>query len=97
VEADEVLFYSRGNFGSRKGISPASISLHPAGIPHGPHPGTIMASMKHDRTEELAVMFDTERPLKLTAEAMKMDDPNYPLSWLDTGSTSPADGAGQPR
>jgi len=96
VEADEVLFYSRGNFGSRKGISPASISLHPAGIPHGPHPGTIMASMAATRTEELAVMFDTERPLKVTAEAMKLDDPNYPLSWLET-SDAPATMDGQPR
>jgi homogentisate 1,2-dioxygenase len=83
VEADEVLFYCRGNFGSRKGISSGSISLHPAGIPHGPHPGTIMASMAHARTEELAVMFDTERPLHATAEAMAIDDPKYPLSWLD--------------
>jgi homogentisate 1,2-dioxygenase len=83
VEADEVLFYSRGNFGSRKGISPASISLHPMGIPHGPHPGTIMASMAASRTEELAVMFDTERPLRATAQAMRLDDPKYPLSWLE--------------
>lgn len=97
VEADEVLFYSRGNFGSRKGISPASISLHPSGIPHGPHPGTIMGSMAATRTEELAVMWDTERPLKVTPQAMQLDDPNYPMSWLDTASPSPADGAGQPR
>ncbi|HYG74001.1 MAG TPA: homogentisate 1,2-dioxygenase domain-containing protein [Planctomycetota bacterium] len=82
VEADEVLFYVRGNFGSRKGIESGSISLHPRGIPHGPHPGTIAASMNATRTEELAVMFDTERPLHLTAEALKLDDPAYPLSWL---------------
>ena len=59
VEADEVLFYVRGNFGSRRGIEPGSITLHPRGIPHGPHPGTIMASKNAQRTEELAVMFDT--------------------------------------
>lgn len=87
VEADEVLFYCRGNFGSRKGISAGSISLHPMGIPHGPHPGTIMASMAASRTEELAVMFDTEHPLHATAEAMKLDDPKYPLSWLDDAPT----------
>ncbi|MGH7180170.1 MAG: homogentisate 1,2-dioxygenase, partial [Tepidisphaeraceae bacterium] len=63
VEADEVLFYARGNFGSRKGISSGSISHHPSGIPHGPHPGTIVASRPMTRTDELAVMVDTIRPL----------------------------------
>jgi len=95
VEADEVLFYSRGNFASRRGVSQASISLHPMGIPHGPHPGTILASMKHDRTEELAVMFDTERPLKVTTAAMSFDDPKYPFSWLDDAGGST--GEGEPR
>jgi homogentisate 1,2-dioxygenase len=83
VEADEVLFYVRGNFGSRKGIEPASITLHPRGIPHGPHPGTIMASKDALRTEELAVMFDTQHTLELTEAAVAMDDEKYPLSWLD--------------
>ncbi len=83
VEADEVLFYVRGNFGSRRGIEPASITLHPRGIPHGPHPGTIMASKNATRTEELAVMFDTQHTLELTEEALKLDDEKYPLSWLD--------------
>ena len=82
VEADEVLFYVRGQFGSRKGVESGSISLHPRGIPHGPHPGTILASMSAKRTEELAVMFDTEHPLQLTNEALGIDDPAYPLSWL---------------
>jgi homogentisate 1,2-dioxygenase len=82
VEADEVLFYVRGQFGSRKGVEAGSISLHPRGIPHGPHPGTIAASMDAKRTEELAVMFDTDRPLQLTQNAMKLDDAAYPFSWL---------------
>ena len=82
VEADEVLFYVRGNFGSRKGIESGSLSLHPRGIPHGPHPGTIIESMKATRTEELAVMFDTDKPLHLTTDALKMDDANYPFTWL---------------
>jgi homogentisate 1,2-dioxygenase len=82
VEADEVLFYVRGNFGSRKGIEPCSFTLHPQGIPHGPHPGTIIESMKAERTEELAVMFDTEHRLHIAQEAVAMDDPNYPQSWL---------------
>ena len=83
VEADEVLFYSRGQFGSRRGVELCSMTLHPGGIPHGPHPGTIMASMDHDRTEELAVMFDTDRKLHLTPQAMGMDDAQYPYSWLN--------------
>ena len=83
VEADEVLFYVRGNFGSRKGIEAGSMTLHPRGIPHGPHPGTIMASKDATRTEELAVMFDTEHTLELTEQAVALDDPKYPLSWLD--------------
>lgn len=83
VEADEVLFYVDGQFGSRRGVELGSMTLHPGGIPHGPHPGTIMASMDVDRTEEMAVMFDTERPLQLTPEALQFDDPAYPLSWME--------------
>jgi homogentisate 1,2-dioxygenase len=83
VEADEVLFYVRGNFGSRRGIESGSITLHPRGIPHGPHPGTIMASKNATRTEELAVMFDTQHTLELTEESLALDDPKYPQSWLD--------------
>jgi homogentisate 1,2-dioxygenase len=83
VEADEVLFYVRGNFGSRRGIEAGSITLHPRGIPHGPHPGTIMASKDAQRTEELAVMFDTQHTLELTEQAVALDDEKYPLSWLD--------------
>ncbi len=82
VEADEVLFYVDGEFGSRRGVEHESMTLHPGGIPHGPHPGTIMKSMKMDRTEEMAVMFDTDRPLFLTPQALEFDDPSYPLSWL---------------
>lgn len=82
VEADEVLFYVRGHFGSRKGIEVASMTLHPQGLPHGSHPGTIQASADAERTEELAVMFDTDRPLTPTVQAMEMDDPDYPASWL---------------
>ncbi len=83
VQADEVLFYVDGSFGSRRGVDLCSLTLHPGGIPHGPHPGTIMASMDVDRTEEMAVMFDTERPLKIARQALDFDDPDYPFSWLD--------------
>src|SRR5262249_24001894 len=72
VEADEVLFYVRGNFGSRRGIESGAITLHPRGIPHGPHPGTIMASRNATRTEELAVMFDTQHTLELTEESLRL-------------------------
>ncbi|HEV3081843.1 MAG TPA: homogentisate 1,2-dioxygenase [Gemmataceae bacterium] len=83
VQADEMLYYVRGRFGSRRGVEEASITLHPRGIPHGPHPGTIMASKTATRTDELAVMVDTIRPLSLTRQALEIDDPTYPYSWLD--------------
>jgi homogentisate 1,2-dioxygenase len=83
VQADEVLYYVRGKFGSRRGVEEASLTLHPRGIPHGPHPGTIVASRPMTRTDELAVMVDTIRPLALTRQALELDDPRYPLSWLE--------------
>ena len=83
MQADEVLYYVRGRFGSRRGVEEGSITLHPHGIPHGPHPGTIVASRDLTRTDELAVMIDTVRPLKLTHQALELDDPAYPYSWLD--------------
>jgi homogentisate 1,2-dioxygenase len=83
VQADEVLYYVRGRFGSRRGVEEASLTLHPRGIPHGPHPGTIVASRAMTRTDELAVMVDTVRPLALTRQAVEMDDPSYPFSWLE--------------
>jgi homogentisate 1,2-dioxygenase len=83
VQADEVLYYVRGRFGSRRGIEEGSITLHPRGIPHGPHPGTIAASRAMTRTDELAVMVDTERPLGLTRQALELDVPEYPYSWME--------------
>jgi homogentisate 1,2-dioxygenase len=83
VQADEVLYYVRGRFGSRRGVEEASLTLHPRGIPHGPHPGTIVASRNQARTDELAVMVDTVRPLALTRQALELDDPTYPYSWLE--------------
>jgi homogentisate 1,2-dioxygenase len=83
VDIDEVIYYVRGNFTSRKGISPGSISLHPAGIPHGPHPGAYEASLGGGRTEELAVMLDCARPLRVTSAALAIDDPSYHHSFVD--------------
>lgn len=83
MESDEVLYYVRGHFGSRRGVEEASFTLHPHGIPHGPHPGTIVASRSMNKTDELAVMVDTFRPLHLAKPALTMDDPSYPYSWLE--------------
>jgi len=83
VESDEVLYYVRGQFGSRRGVEIGSLTLHPHGIPHGPHPGTIVASRPAKSTDELAVMVDTFRPLHVAAAAVALDDPNYPYSWLE--------------
>jgi homogentisate 1,2-dioxygenase len=82
VDSDEVLYYVEGDFMSRKGIKRASITVHPNGIPHGPHPGTYEGSIGKERTEELAVMVDTFRPLKITRYAQEMEDEKYPYSWL---------------
>lgn len=87
LDSDEVLYYVEGNFGSRKGIEVGSLTAHPQGIPHGPHPGTIEASLAATHTQELAVMCDTFRPLfptKLAAMDLSqggLDDAKYPASW----------------
>jgi homogentisate 1,2-dioxygenase len=83
VDSDEVLYYVNGSFMSRRGIEPGSFTVHPQGIPHGPHPGSVEASLGRDSTNELAVMLDTFRPLRITAAAAEFDDPKYPASWLD--------------
>ncbi len=82
INSDEVIYYVAGNFMSRRGVGVASFTLHPAGIPHGPHPGTVEASIGKEATEELAVMVDTFRPLRLTKRALALDDARYPYSWL---------------
>ena len=81
IDSDEVLYYVDGNFMSRKGIERGSFTLHPGGLPHGPHPGTVEKSLGAKATEELAVMLDPFRPLNLTEDAMEFLDPNYPMSW----------------
>ncbi len=81
LDSDEVLYYVSGNYKARKGIESQSLTAHPQGIPHGPHPGTIEASLEATYTNELAVMCDTFRPLFPTKAALEWDDPNYPKSW----------------
>lgn len=82
IDSDEVIYYVNGNFASRRGIEPGSISLHPGGIPHGPHPGAAEASIGKEFVDELAVMVDTFRPLRLARAAEPLDDPGYPYSWI---------------
>ncbi len=81
IDSDEVLYYVEGNFMSRKGIDRGSFTLHPGGIAHGPHPGTVEASIGKDATEELAVMVDTFRPLNMTRTAEAAEDKEYAFSW----------------
>ena len=81
LDSDEVLYYVEGDYKARKGIEVGSLTLHPQGIPHGPHPGTIEKSLGKTFTNELAVMCDTFRPLYPTKAALAIDDPAYPDSW----------------
>ena len=83
IDSDEVLYYVDGDFMSRNDIDAGHISLHPAGIPHGPHPGAAERSIGETVTEELAVMVDTFKPLMVTEEAMKIADEDYYKSWLE--------------
>ncbi|MBP7534491.1 MAG: homogentisate 1,2-dioxygenase [Chitinophagales bacterium] len=82
IDSDEVLYYVDGDFMSRKNVERGQITLHPGGLPHGPHPGTVEKSIGAKETHELAVMVDTFRPLQLTEAALQIEDPNYCLSWL---------------
>ncbi|MCK0130933.1 homogentisate 1,2-dioxygenase [Flavobacteriaceae bacterium F08102] len=83
IDSDEVLYYVDGDFMSRNNIGKGQITLHPAGIPHGPHPGAMERSIGQTKTEELAVMVDTFKPLMVTEEAVKIDTGDYHTSWLD--------------
>lgn len=83
IDSDEMLYYVDGDFMSRNDIDQGYISLHPGGIPHGPHPGAYERSIGKKETGELAVMIDTFKPLMLTEEALKIDDGKYYRSWLE--------------
>ena len=83
VDSDEVLYYVDGEFMSRKHVERGQFTLHPIGIPHGPHPGAVEKSIGKKETRELAVMIDTFKPLKLTRTAMEIEDKDYYLSWLE--------------
>lgn len=83
VDSDEVLYYVDGDFMSRKHVEKGMITLHPKGIPHGPHPGTVEKSIGAKETKELAVMIDPFYPLKITEAATNLEDKNYFKSWVE--------------
>lgn len=83
IDSDEMLYYVDGDFMSRNNIERGHITLHPAGIPHGPAPGAYERSIGQKETHELAVMIDTFKPLMITEEAMKIDDGKYFQSWIE--------------
>ena len=82
IDSDEVLYYVDGDFMSRNDIEIGQITLHPSGIPHGPHPGAYERSIGKKSTEELAVMVDTFKPLKVTEQAMNIEIKEYYKSWM---------------
>ena len=82
VHSDEVIYYANNEFMSRKGIEFGSLTLHPGGLPHGPHPGRVEAALGKQRTNELAVMLDTFHPLHVSRQATEIEDPEYARSWL---------------
>ncbi len=82
VNSDEILYYVEGNFMSRRGVEVGSITMHPGGLVHGPHPGTAEASIGKEGTEELAVMIDTFHPLQTAFLVRGIEDERYAFSWL---------------
>ncbi len=83
IDSDELLYYVDGDFMSRKHVTRGMMTLHPAGIPHGPHPGTVEKSIGSKETKELAVMIDTFRPLQLTKSALEIENEGYVMSWAE--------------
>ncbi len=83
IDSDELIYYVDGDFMSRKNVTRGMMTLHPAGIPHGPHPGAVEKSIGAKETKELAVMVDTFRPLMLTKQALEIENENYIMSWAE--------------
>jgi homogentisate 1,2-dioxygenase len=83
IDSDELLYYVDGDFMSRKHVTRGMLTLHPAGIPHGPHPGAVEKSIGKKETQELAVMVDTFRPLQLTKTAIEIENDGYVMSWAE--------------
>ena len=83
IDSDELLYYVDGDFMSRKHVTRGMLTLHPAGIPHGPHPGAVEKSIGKKETQELAVMIDTFKPLQLTKAAIEIENDGYVMSWAE--------------
>lgn len=83
IDSDELLYYVDGDFMSRKNVTRGMMTLHPAGIPHGPHPGAVEKSIGKTETKELAVMVDTFHPLMLTEIALEIENKDYTMSWAE--------------
>ncbi|MBS1915812.1 MAG: homogentisate 1,2-dioxygenase [Bacteroidetes bacterium] len=83
IDSDELIYYVDGDFMSRKNVTRGMITLHPGGIPHGPHPGAVQKSIGAKETKELAVMVDTFHPLQLTTEALDIENADYTMSWAE--------------
>lgn len=83
IDSDELLYYVDGDFMSRKHVTRGMLTLHPAGIPHGPHPGAVEKSIGKKETQELAVMVDTFRPLLPTTTAIDIENDGYVMSWAE--------------
>jgi len=82
IDSEELLYYVDGDFMSRNDIEKGQITLHPGGVPHGPHPGAIERSVGKKETGELAVMIDPFRPMSITEEALKLQVIDYHKSWI---------------
>jgi homogentisate 1,2-dioxygenase len=94
IQSEEVMFYADGDYAARKGVNVGCLTLHPSGLPHGPQPGTVERALGAKQTTELAVMWDTFRPLRLTRLWHEHDNPSYAYSWSadvdeSSGASSP--------
>ncbi len=99
IQSEEVMFYAAGDYAARKGVEIGCVTLHPSGLPHGPQPGAVEASLGQTRTDELAVMWDTFRPLRLTTAWREVEKPGYAYSWnpgLPVGSAPAGADSAQP-
>jgi len=81
LQSEEVMYYAGGDYAARKGVDVGTFTLHPSGLPHGPQPGAVEKALGTQETNELAVMCDTFRPLRLTTLARELDNPEYAYSW----------------
>src|SRR5690242_2926795 len=94
IQSEEVMFYADGDYKARKGVEVGCVTLHPSGLPHGPQPGAVEKALGAKRTDELAVMWDTFRPLALTSLWQANDRPEYAFSWNPDHHAAGSDGRG---